>query len=172
MSTATATALTDSPQSLLAGLLDSHQPRSLLTVSLNPIPVVAQWCEDHDCELITIAEPSPFNLLETIQRVDLAVVADQLEYMSHAEGESLLGLLRNLHTDSLVVVYQQTLAPERLRWPANGFFALGCRHEGTFTQDDRSLDMFSYDLDSYNFKRQWNNPRFWANPENWGKYWW
>ncbi|MDX1802912.1 MAG: DUF6231 family protein [Alcanivorax sp.] len=162
----------DSPQEKLAAILDSHQPRSVLAISLNPIPVLEHWCHDHDCRLISIQEQDPFTALEALERVDMAVVADQLEYMSQRDGESLLGLLRNLHTDSLVAVYQPALAPSRLRWPANGFLALGCRTEGHYAQDGRALDIYSYDLDNYNFERRWNNPRFWANPQNWGKYWW
>ncbi|WP_237738824.1 DUF6231 family protein [Alcanivorax hongdengensis] len=164
--------MTDSPQERLAAILDSHQPRSVLAISLNPIPVVEHWCKDHDCTLTTIAEQDPFKALNQVERVDMAVIADQLEYMSHRDGEALLGLLRNLHTDSLVAVYQPQLAPQRLRWPSNGFLALGCREQGHFAENGRSLDMYSYDLDNYNFERSWNNPRFWANPENWGKYWW
>ncbi|MGB2336215.1 MAG: DUF6231 family protein, partial [Alcanivorax sp.] len=44
--------------------------------------------------------------------------------------------------------------------------------QGHFAEDGRELNIYSYDLDNYNFERKWNNPRFWANPENWGKYWW
>lgn len=164
--------MTESPQERLAAILDSHQPKSILAVSLNPIPVVSQWCKDHDCELIEIQSPTPFGALEEIQRVDMAIVADQLEYMTHKDGQSLMGLLRNLHTDSMVAVYQPTLAPQTLRWPSNGFLALGCREQGHFSQEGRSLDIYSYDLDNYNFERSWNNSKFWANPENWGRYWW
>ena len=172
MNTAMAHPMTESPQERLAAILDSHQPSSIVTVSLNPIPVVSQWCKDHDCKLVEIQEQDPFAALEEIERVDMAIVADQLEYMSQRDGEALMGLLRNLHTDSMVAVYQPRLAPEKLRWPHNGFLALGCREEGHFAQDGRELDIYSYDLDDYNFRRQWNNPRFWANPEHWGKYWW
>lgn len=162
----------ETPQEKLAAILDSHQPKTLLTISLNPIPVAEHWCQDHDCELTHIEEQSPFALLTQVKRTDLVIVADQLEYMSQRDGEALIGLLRNLYTDSLVAVYQPQLAPQKLRWPSNGFLALGCREEGHFTQDGRELDIYSYDLDSYNFRRTWNNPRFWANPQNWGKYWW
>lgn len=162
----------ETPQEKLAAALDSHQPKRLLTVSLNPVPVAEHWCRDHDCELIRIQEPDPFPLLERIERVDMAIIADQLEYMTPRDGEALIGLLRNLHTDSLIAVYQPHLAPERLRWPRNGFLALGCREAGHFVQDGRALDIYGYDLSDYNFQRTWNNPQFWANPENWGRYWW
>jgi hypothetical protein len=172
MNTAIPPATLSTPQEKLAAILDSHQPKTLLTLSLNPVPLTRHWCTDHQCELIAIQEQNPFPALARIGRVDLAVVGDQLEYMSQKDGEALLGLLRNLHTDSLVVVYQPRLAPETLRWPRNGFLALGCREEGHFAQEGRELDFYSYDLVTYNFRRTWNNSRFWANPENWGQYWW
>lgn len=160
------------PQEKLAAILDNHRPKSLLTVSLNPVPVAEHWCKDHGCRLIHIQEQAPFDQLKQIGRVDMAIIADQLEYMNQRDGEALLGLLRNLHTDSLVAVYQPLLAPQKLRWPHNGFLALGCREQGHFAQDGRELNFYSYELGDYNFHRSWNNPRFWANPENWGQYWW
>ena len=90
MNTAIASKAIETPQEKLAAILDSHQPRSLLTVSLNPVPVAQHWCDDHDCELISIQELDPFKQLEAVRRVDMAVVADQLEYMNQKDGEALL----------------------------------------------------------------------------------
>ena len=73
MNTAMAQPMTETPQERLAAILDSHQPRSIVSVSLNPIPVVSQWCKDHDCELIEIQEQNPFKALEDIQRIDMAI---------------------------------------------------------------------------------------------------
>lgn len=160
------------PQQLLAAILDSHEPGSILTVSQNPIPVVEQWLETHDTEHQAVSDADPLQRLPDRSRVDLAVVADQLEYMNHHAGEELLGRLRNLLTGSLVVLYQPALAPRNLRWDRNDFIAMGMRREGVFLDGEREMQVFSYDLANYNFKRTWNNPRFWANPENWGKYWW
>ena len=59
MNTAMAQPMTETPQERLAAILDSLFPRSIVSVSLNPIPVVSQWCKDHDCELIEIQEQKP-----------------------------------------------------------------------------------------------------------------
>ena len=165
--------LSESPQSRLAAILDSHQPRNLLAVSQNPVPVLEQWSEDHDCSLTTIMDNDPLSRMRELGRFDMAVVADQLEYMNHHLGEELLGRLRNLHTESLVVVYQPQLAPARLRWHHNEFLGMGMRRDRTFVNDEgREMVLYTYELATYNFVRKWNNPQFWANPENWGKYWW
>ena len=37
---------------------------------------------------------------------------------------------------------------------------------------DKDLCCHSYNLKTYNTKRDWNNPKGWANPENFNKYRW
>ena len=170
--TDTAVPVTDSPQQHLAAMLDGHQPASLLTISLNPVPLAEEWSRAHGVQLTQISEQDPVTALDHQARYDLVLVADQLEYMERHRGEELLGLLRNLHTQSMVVMYREDLAPARLRWQRNDFLGMGLQRAAAFTQNERSMALYSYDLATYNFKRSWNNPRFWANPENWGKYWW
>ena len=168
MSVATAT----SPHQQLAALLDSQRPDSLLLISMNPVPLLEQWCSEHHCQLSTISELDPFAELADTRRFDLVVIADQLEYMNRHSGEELLGLVRNLHSDAMVVLYQPALAPQKLRWQLADFLGMGLRRQGVFRDDNREMSLYSYELGSYNFVRSWNNARFWANPENWGKYWW
>ncbi|MCH8542468.1 MAG: DUF6231 family protein [Alcanivorax sp.] len=163
---------TDSPQHHLAAILDGHRPTSLLTLSLNPVTLVDEWCREHGASNTCITEQNPFPALAELGRFDLVIVADQLEYMNRHHGEELLGLLRNLHTDSMVVMYRADLAPARLRWERNHFLGMGLRRDAVFEQGERSMALYSYELSTYNFRRSWNNSRFWANPENWGKYWW
>ena len=161
-----------SPQTRVAAVLDGIRPTSLLAVSSNPVPLLEHWAADHQCTLESVQDPDPLHLLRGLGRFDLVVVAEQLEYMNHHAGEELLGRLRNLHTDRMLVLYQPTLAPENLRWHTNDFLGMGLRRDSHFVADNREMTLYSYELSTYNFPRQWNNPRFWANPENWGKYWW
>lgn len=169
--TASVAAATTAPDTL-ASILDSQAPSSLLIISQAPPPAIAQWCQQHEVELTEICDPDPAHLLEQQGRFDMAIVAEQLEYMNGQAGQALLGTLRNLHTNAMLVVYQPNLAPERLQWRLNDFIAMGMRQEGVFPAKTGDLAIYSYDLSHYNFKREWNNARFWANPENWGKYWW
>ncbi|PKM21755.1 MAG: hypothetical protein CVV10_07765 [Gammaproteobacteria bacterium HGW-Gammaproteobacteria-14] len=160
------------PQQTLAAILDSQKPSSLLVISLNPVAQLQDWANQHHCTLHRIHDADPLPALAQLQRVDMAIVADQLEYMTREAGAELVGLLRNLHTERLVLLYQSGLAPERLRWNRNQFLAMGLRRDVQFQQDGREMSLYSYELSRYNFSRAWNNSRFWANPENWGKYWW
>lgn len=161
------------PQQALASILACQQPESLTLFSLNPVPdQLRQWCVQHDCRLQHISDPDPASSLSSVARVAMVLIADQLEYMTEQAGRELLGQLRHMHTDEVLVMYQPALAPARLRWSGNGFLAMGLRCLGRFQQADRELVLYGYQLASYNFTRSWNNSRHWANPENWGKYWW
>jgi hypothetical protein len=160
------------PQAMLAAILDSHRPTSLLVISLNPLPDLEAWCQAHNVTLHSLSESDPQAHLAMLPRVDMAIVADQLEYMTREAGARLIGLLRNLYTEQIVVLYQEKLAPERFRWTRNAFLAMGLKREAVFRQHDREMALYSYELARYNFTRDWNNARFWANPENWGRYWW
>lgn len=172
MDTRVNAAVTETPQEHLAAILDSHYPESLLSVSENPVPLLEHWCADHQCRLTAIEEVDPLPAMQGLERFDIAVVADQIEYMNHHAAEELIGRLRNLHTESLVVVYQPHLAPEKLRWSRTDFLGMGLKQNAVFQDRGREMCFYTYELASYNFVRTWNNPRFWANPEMWGKYWW
>lgn len=162
----------DSPQQLLAAVLDSQRPTSLLLVCTQPLPALTQWCAAHNCTLTAIADCDPLPALDDLGRFDLALVAEQLELMNRHAGEELLGRLRNLHSDVVAVLYQPQHAPEHLRWSRRDFIAMGLRLTGRCARDDHEAVLHTYQLAHYNFARHWNNPRYWANPENWGKYWW
>jgi len=170
VSSPVATATT--PQQQLASVLDSLQPDSLLILSMNPIPALESWCSEHDCALTWIAELDPLVPLAQTARFDLVIIADQLEYMHRHSGEELLGLVRHLHSNTMLVLYQPALAPQKLRWQLSDFLGMGMRRQQQFSDGERSMSLYTYELDTYNFTRSWNNSRFWANPENWGKYWW
>lgn len=165
-------ATASTPQQQLVAYFDGLQPDSLLLISMNPVPALEQWCTENDCALTHIAELDPIALLAQTARFDLVVIADQLEYMTRHGGEELLGLVRHLHSNTMLVLYQPTLAPQKLRWQLADFLGMGMRRQQQFRDSERNMSLYSYELDNYNFKRSWNNSRFWANPENWGKYWW
>ncbi len=124
-------------------------------------------CELCDTRLSTDLEPTKL----PAQRFDLAVVANTLEHCDRSAGEKLLGQLRNLHANHLVIVYQRRPNSE---WQAAHFYALGLHLKQTFENNEAGepLELYTYDIESYNHKREWNTARFWANPENFGKYWW
>ncbi len=107
----------------------------------------------------------PQYLADINQRYDLAIVANCLEHLDNKAGVELLGRLRNLISPHIWLLIQNK------HWQANDLLGLGFRLQHSFT-GDTNLQSYTYNLSSYNFKRQWNNSSRWANPENWGKYWW
>ncbi|WP_372972461.1 DUF6231 family protein [Marinobacter sp.] len=97
---------------------------------------------------------------------DLALVSDTLEAMDRTTGTLLLGQLRNLGNRRIAVLVDDTS-----QWSLTDLVALGfTRQVGGDGQGGHSL--YTYNIDTYNHKRDWNNPKYWANPEMWDKARW
>lgn len=159
-----------SPNEALLDALEQFAPGSVLAISAGPIPALSAYRESHpDCQVMHCPPASALAQLEDLERFDVALVADALEQLDTDTAEQLLGRLRNLHSAHLLVVVTDAAALSR-----NQLFGLGLVQTARFEHraDDRALNLYSYDIASYNHVREWNNPRFWANPEMWGKYWW
>lgn len=166
-----------SPAAYLGQLLDDVSPKQLLCCSKEPLAgldqLLPQGCVATELDLSELLQDQSLGN----QRFDIAIVANCLEHMDATRGQQLLGRLRNLHVNRLAVLYDTTetaqTAAEKRAWSKAQFFALGLKHQKDFSQsDERTLQLYTYDIESYNHKRSWNNSRFWANPENFGKYWW
>ncbi len=97
------------------------------------------------------------------------MITDTLEHLSHEQGELLLGQLRNYGTHQIAVI-----SADDGRWAFTDFIGLGFQRQAVVTESGPSSDrtLYTYNIDSYNHKRKWNNPDNWANPEMWGKAWW
>ncbi len=161
--------MSNSPTNALLALLDHYQPQCLLCVSIEPIPAVQAYVAAHpDTEVVHCREvPLPEALQQ--QRYDLALVAEQLETRDKQLATELLAGLRNLLVNRLAVLVDLDLAGD---WQEKDFFALAMQRQGHFQQEDRSLHLFSYDLQDYKQVPDWLNAKYWANPELFGKYWW
>ena len=72
-----------------------------------------------------------------------------------------IGLVKNALTQKLIIFsFEKNIEEDLLK--------LGLIKEFT----DQDLCCHSYNLKTYNIKRDWNNPKGWANPENFNKYRW
>lgn len=95
------------------------------------------------------------------KRFDLAIVhLDQR--VSSSKIPEFVGLLKNYWSDHIWVFSDKSHNNF-----AEHYLAMGFRKEKT--SDRTPYLRYSYNLDNYNRKRDWNNSRFWANPENWHK---
>ena len=72
-----------------------------------------------------------------------------------------IGFVKNALSQKLIIFsFEKNIEEDLLK--------LGLIKEFT----DQDLCCHSYNLKTYNIKRDWNNPKGWANPENFDKYRW
>lgn len=155
-------------QQALARIVDTCQPKTLVVCGEAAGEVGRLWCKHHgESAMTTLDSNSPNEAFPLSQTQDLALVTDTLEHLGHDQGEVLLGQLRNYGTHQIAVVVSDS--PE---WAFTDFIGLGFRRQAELDGENNSLTLYTYNIDSYNHKRAWNNPDNWANPEMWGKAWW
>jgi hypothetical protein len=156
------------PCQALAAILENCDPKALVAVGALGNRLAAHWRAQHgDCQITCVAAEDVHSVLKLDQTQDLALVTDSLEHLSRRQGQLLLGQLRNYGTRQIAV-----LVDDASGWTLTDFLGLGFRRQARFDQGDQALSLYTYNIDSYNHRREWNNPRFWANPEMWGKSWW
>lgn len=152
----------------LAGIIESCQPKSVVALGERGQQLARLWQQEHkDCTLSCLETADLKGGLSLPQPPELALVTDTLENLNRAQGRVLLGQLRNYGASQIAV-----LIPTKAEWTLTDFIGLGFRRQAQLSDADASLTLYTYNLASYNHKRDWNNPRFWANPEMWGKARW
>lgn len=143
------------------------QPRSILYCGKSAAEASEHWRKEMpEAQLSRLSMP-PDNTLTSQSPVDLTLLSDCLETLSWSEGELLLGQLRNFVSGQIAV---HMSGDAKLQF--TDFLALGFKR---WESDGLMLDhgcIYTYDIATYNHKRQWNSPENWANPENWDKYRW
>ena len=157
-----------SAATILARILDTAQPGSVLCCGTTALDVARFWCDqkpDTNLQILDTSDPNADLPPGSVK--DLALVTDTLEHLPFDEGALLLGQLRNYGTHQIAVLVGETPG-----WAFTDFIGLGFRRHAEIDTDQGPLTLYTYNLDTYNHKRAWNNPDNWANPEMWGKAWW
>lgn len=158
---------TTTPQAL-AAVVDACAPSSVVSCGDIASAIAERWQQQRPDTQVTSLDPAQPNAAFPLPRThDLALISDTLEHLDLEEGRLLLGQLRNYGTHQIAVV-----VPDQANWQFRDFIALGFRRQGAVGLAGSQQTLYTYNLDSYNHKRQWNNARHWANPEMWGKAWW
>lgn len=164
----TAPSETGSARDILARIVDTTQPETLLCCGDIARDVAATW-QRHKAgarvQTLDTTDPNASMPLDAVQ--DLALISNTLEHLPHGEGVLFLGQLRNYGTHQIAVLVGE--APD---WAFTDFIGLGFRRHTELAGISGNLTLYTYNLDTYNHKRAWNNPDNWANPEMWGKAWW
>ena len=153
------------------GLSAVSRPARLLCCGQMGEALGRQWCDAHPDSSCSILAPdeatSAFPLTES---VDLALIADLSEVGGPEAASLLLGQLRNYGTGRILV-----LATDGTSGDFSDFIGLGFRRHASFASQEPyapGTTIYTYNIDTYNHRRKWNNPDHWANLELWGKAWW
>ena len=81
-----ATSSSQSPQQVLAALLEQHAPARLLHVGLSDLPAIEAFSRSHSDSQIDRAPTPPLPKELASRRYDLALVADCLEHLPKRDG--------------------------------------------------------------------------------------
>ncbi len=157
-----------SPQCLALRTLAEFQPGSLLLVASRP------WDTEVTEALGSVKQtllspPLGPESLAGLGRIDAGLVTGVLAELDPKTGVEFIGLLRNLHCARVAL----TLEEESLSagWSRDALLALEFLPMAEPSKTG-GTEVFLYDIDSYNRRRDWNTPAGWANPQNFDKFRW
>ncbi|OZG73890.1 hypothetical protein BTA51_08880 [Hahella sp. CCB-MM4] len=155
------------PNNLLEDWLNAHRPSQILTIGASEPPSIQTYQQQSGCRLNHLSHHRDLGLDKKVP--DTVIISDYLEKLSVEDGKALLTSLRNFLVPHVLVFIDHQLTEE---WDFNTLIGIGFRKVMAFDHQARSLCCYSYDIDTYNPRRTWNNADHWANPELYGKYWW
>lgn len=157
-----------SPQQALTSIIVTCNPKSLVLCGATAEESGRQWCQHHgESTFTTLSADAPNDAFPLPKTQDLALITGTLEQLDHDQGEVLLGQLRNYGTHQIAV-----LVANNSNWTFTDFIGLGFQRQAEVIESGERLTLYTYNIDSYNHKRTWNNPDNWANPEMWDKARW
>ena len=155
-------------------LLTECRPESLLMLGGGAEDAVEGYLEQmrllgRSCR-VDRATPMP----EIDERYDMGIVTDTIERLAKRDAVRLLARLRDLYTRRFCVAVRigDDWPSLQSTWSRNELLALGMSLVNTYTDDDRPIHLYKYDIGTYKPTPRWLNPGDWANPELWDKYRW
>lgn len=145
------------PADLAAFYLGPIKLTRVLAAGPEPWSQLASVCEARQLALEFIALD---DRLPTATRYDVAIVYG-FDSLDKGAVTQLFGHLKNEICERIWAI----TSPHG-SWQLKDFVALGFRKD-LLPDPLATIASYSYNLESYNHRRDWNNPRFWANPQNW-----
>ena len=149
---------------ILSPLVTQFQPNSVLIVGETARKL---YQDKHDTRSQVLTTPFNLDDLSTITTVDLAIISDITDTLAKPQALEWLGMIRNCYAQHIIVISSIEQSTQQ-GWQLADFLGMGMKHVATTAK----YQIFSYALESYQRKREWNNSQFWANPENYDKYRW
>ncbi|XOZ33934.1 DUF6231 family protein [Halomonadaceae bacterium KBTZ08] len=155
------------PASDLALILEHYQPASVVHSAGLAEQCLQHWPQRPDqAQCLRLPPEAPDSAFPLPHLFDLALITDTLEQLPQSRGQQLLGQLRNMGATRIAVLVQDD-SP----WRFQDFIGMGFTRLYHYVEPVNAT-LFAYDLDTYNYVREWNNPQNWANPEMWDKARW
>lgn len=162
-------------QEILYELLEATAPVTLLCVSPDPsLSSVEQYLAHQDhCRLTAMRPEEALEQLEDHDRFDYAVLCGALEALSPKDGAALIARLRDLHCHRFAVACVHADAHHREgAWSEGDLLAMALSLHRRIAEDEVWYSVYTYDIDTFNRRREWNDPADWANPQNFRRYRW
>lgn len=162
-------------QEILYELLEATAPKTLLCVTANPsLSSVDQYLTHHDdCDLTTMPPTGAPRRLAQKGRFDYAVLSGALEEMEHEDGAALIARLRDFHCHRFALACTHADAHHAEgAWPEAEMLAMALSLHRRVDEDGVWHSVYTYDIDTFNRRREWNDPTNWANPGNFRRYRW
>ena len=140
------------PDQFLAELILSESTKSVLVLSSSNLQPLIEKLED-SLERLMVIPSGDFNLQETF---DMCIVLEDVQV-----SKTQLGLIKNSVAQKIVVIRESVDNKDHKSFLELGF---------AFDPEISFKKIYSYNLQTYNKKRGWNNSDGWANPENFEKF--
>ena len=144
--------------SYISNIIYDERPGDVFIETSQDISKLLKRIEKLNIETLSIA-PSIENI--TSESFDLFIVLDDVKIT-----EANIGTIKNLISQKIVIFtdFENDVKRDKT------MIKLGLQTE--LRDKTNKLKCFSYNLKTYNNKRDWNNPKGWANPENFDKFRW
>tara|TARA_Y100000996_G_C22130808_1_gene482143 strand:- start:67 stop:528 length:462 start_codon:yes stop_codon:yes gene_type:complete len=144
--------------SYIANIIEDEKPRDVFIETSQDISKLLKRIENLNIKALKIGANIE-NI--TSDSFDLFIVLDDVKVT-----EANIGIIKNLISQKIVIFTNF----ENDEKTDKTMIKLGLQTE--LRNKTNKLKCFSYNLKTYNNKRDWNNPKGWANPENFDKFRW
>ena len=140
----------------LLEIIHNESVSSVLSITEKDLSVFAEMCES---SLKSLSIMNLGNLdINCSKPNDLCIIFDDMPI-----SKTQIGLIKNILAQKMLILKTKKDDSDHQK-----FLELGFTHEDKITQ----ARVYSYNLKTYNNKRDWNNSEGWANPENFEKFRW
>ena len=144
--------------SYIANIIVDEKPNDVFIKTKQDISKLLKRIEKFNINTLSIS-PNIENI--STENYDLFIIFDDIKV-----NEADIGTIKNLISQKIVIFTNF----ENDEKTDKTMIKLGFQTE--LRDKTNKLKCFSYNLKTYNNKRDWNNPKGWANPENFDKFRW